>query len=125
MEHETQNSEHEAMPPGSNDTPTELPQERPTEPEPVALIEEPLIASAQVNHAEPSVHIKSKKMLYRIGMVIALLNPIASGVVLGVYLWTEPEMKREGKIITAIAAAWGILSLIILKKTFRGTGLEF
>lgn len=49
-----------------------------------------------------------KKWLY-LGIVIAILNPVFAGLILGLALLTEPEMKKEAKIILGVAIVWGIV----------------
>ncbi|MDO8558272.1 MAG: hypothetical protein Q7S09_03745 [bacterium] len=74
---------------------------------------EPMLAPAETGHAKPGVHLQSKKTLFRVLLVVAILNPVASGILVGIYLWREPEMKHEGKIITAVALVWGVVVLIL------------
>lgn len=84
---------------------------------------EPLIANAEPGHASPGVHLRSKKAWLWTGVAIALLNPIFSGLLFGIMLWRESEMRREGKIVTAIAALWGVTALIVFFVT-RGAGIS-
>ena len=71
-----------------------------------------LVTTAQIGHAMSGAHLRSKKALFRIGLTIALLNPVLSGIILGVYFWREPELRREGKIITVVSLVWGALILV-------------
>lgn len=48
----------------------------------------------------------SKKWFYT-GLIIAILNPIFSGLVLGAMYLTEPGLKKYGRIILPIAVIWG------------------
>ncbi len=67
---------------------------------------------------DPGVHLLSKKRWFFIGIAVALLNPIFSGLLVGAFFWwKEPEMKREGKIITILAAVWGALLLLLWQAT--------
>ena len=79
--------------------------------------EEPMLASAETGHAKPGVHLSSKKRWFKIGIAVALLNPVISGLILGIFFWREPEMQREGKIITTISVVWGVIVLVL---TFAG-----
>ncbi|MAF20622.1 MAG: hypothetical protein CMI55_02990 [Parcubacteria group bacterium] len=58
---------------------------------------------------QEKLSLKSRKKWLWIGIVIALLNPVFSGLVIGIAFWTEPELKKEAKIILAIAVVWGII----------------
>ncbi len=64
------------------------------------------------------VLISSKSKLMSIAIIIALLNPILSGLILAIWMLFEPNLKREGKIVLAISIIWGliILYLIYLRK---------
>lgn len=48
--------------------------------------------------------------------VIAALNPIFSGLILGLVMLTEPELKREGRIVTLFSLAWGALALALIAR---------
>ncbi|MBI4132376.1 MAG: hypothetical protein HY474_01955 [Candidatus Sungbacteria bacterium] len=58
----------------------------------------------------------AKNKLFLAAVVIALLNPIFSGLIIGLVMFTESELKREGRIVTAFAIIWGILALALLAK---------
>jgi hypothetical protein len=47
-----------------------------------------------------------------LGVVIALVSPI-SGLILGIAFWTESKLKKEAKIILAIAIVWGIVAIYL------------
>lgn len=79
--------------------------------------EESKLASAESGHATSGAHLSSKKRWFYIGVAIAILNPIVSGLILGVFFWRESEMQREGKIITIVSAVWGAVVLVL---TFAG-----
>lgn len=86
-----------------------------------SLLPEPKLAGGEVGHATPGVHFSSKKLWFKIGLAVAILNPMLSGLILGVFFWKEPEMKREGKIITSISVVWGAIALL-LAKALRSAG---
>lgn len=62
---------------------------------------------------EQKITLSSKKKWFLIGLVVAILNPIFSGLVLGIGFWTEPRLKKEGKIITAVAVVWGLGAMFL------------
>jgi hypothetical protein len=51
--------------------------------------------------------ISSKKKWVWLGVLIALVNPIFSGLIVGAVYLSEPELRGAGKIISAIAILWG------------------
>lgn len=61
----------------------------------------------------------SKKWLW-VGLTIAFLNPIFSGLVLGSLYLTEPGLKKYGKIVLTAAVVWGALVFWGLKKFYPG-----
>lgn len=56
-----------------------------------------------------------KKWLW-LGIIIALLNPVFSGIILAAFYLTEPELRRAGKITAAVAIIWGALTLYIIRQ---------
>ncbi len=57
----------------------------------------------------------SKKWFYT-GLIIAILNPIFSGLILGAMYLTEPGLKKYGRIILPIAVVWGALAFWLSTK---------
>lgn len=57
----------------------------------------------------------SKKWLYT-GLVIAILNPVFSGLILGAMYITEPGLKKYGRIILPIAVVWGAVAFWLSSK---------
>lgn len=55
----------------------------------------------------------SQKWLW-LGIVIALISPIA-GIVLAIAFLNENELKKEAKIILGFAIIWGICSVYLLR----------
>ncbi len=51
--------------------------------------------------------------------VIAVLNPFFSGLILGLYMLSEPDFRKEGRIITLFSIAWGIIAFLLISR-FRG-----
>lgn len=56
----------------------------------------------------------SKKWFW-VGLLIALLNPIFSGLIIGSFYLTEPSLKKYGRIILAAAIIWGAVSFLLLQ----------
>lgn len=55
------------------------------------------------------VKLTSRKKWFWLGILIAIVNPVFAGLILGLAFWTEPEMKKEAKIILAVAIVWGVI----------------
>lgn len=53
-------------------------------------------------------------------VIIAILNPFFSGLILGIFMMSEPGLKKEGRIVTLFSLAWGIIALLLVSR-FRGT----
>ena len=61
------------------------------------------------------ITLRSRKKWLWLGIIIALLNPIFSGLIIGLAFWTEPELKKDSKIVLAIAIIWGIIALYLTR----------
>jgi len=53
--------------------------------------------------------ISSKKKLFIAAIIIAILNPIFSGLILSFVFITEPKLRKEGKILLIISFVWAIV----------------
>jgi len=58
---------------------------------------------------EEKISLTSRKKWFWLGITIALLNPVFSGIILGIAFWTEPDFKKESRIILGISIVWGII----------------
>ena len=72
----------------------------------------PLTDSSEKNE---KITLSSRKKWLWLGIIIALLNPIFSGLLIGLAFWTEPELKKESKIVLAIAIIWGLAALYLTR----------
>ena len=52
------------------------------------------------------------------GILIAVFNPVFAGLILGAAYLSEPGLRREGRIVTIIAIAWGVFLFFWLKDNF-------
>lgn len=66
------------------------------------------------------VEVSSKKKWLIIGIIIALLNPIFSGLVMAFGFLTEPKLRKEGKIILIISFVWAIILAYLIDWLKRG-----
>ena len=64
------------------------------------------------------IHIRKNRFFFW-AVVIAVLNPFFSGLILGLYMLSEPDLKKEGRIVTLFSIAWGIIAFLLISK-FRG-----
>lgn len=56
--------------------------------------------------------IKENKWLAA-GVIIAVLNPVPSGVILGIVMLTEEKLKKTGQIVLGICAIVIIVTFVI------------
>lgn len=73
-----------------------------------------------ISFKQDATEVSSKKKWFIIGIVIALLNPIFSGLVISFGFLTEPKLRKEGKIILVISFVWAILLAYIIDGLKRG-----
>ncbi|MBU6414686.1 hypothetical protein KGQ34_00370 [Patescibacteria group bacterium] len=57
-----------------------------------------------------------KNRLFFWAVVIAALNPIFSGLILGILFLREPDLKKEGRIVTLFSVVWGLIALGLIYK---------
>lgn len=66
------------------------------------------------------VNISSKKKLFIAGIIIAILNPIFSGLVISFVFLTEPNLRKEGKIILVISFVWAVILAYLIELLKKG-----
>lgn len=71
-------------------------------------------------HKNDKVEISSKKKIFIMGIIIAILNPIFSGLVVSFVFLTEPKLRREGKIILLISFIWVIILAYLIEWLKKG-----
>lgn len=64
---------------------------------------------------DDKIEISSKKKWFIAGIIIALLNPIFSGLVMSFAFLTEPKLRKEGKIILVISFVWAIILAYLIE----------
>jgi len=74
--------------------------------------------SRETNKKEAIVLITSKKKWLWLGILIALLNPVFAGLVLGAIYLSEPSLKKEGRIVAAVAILWGAILFYLVRQNF-------
>lgn len=58
--------------------------------------------------------ISSKKKLFIAAIIIAVVNPIFSGLIISFVFITEPKLRKEGKILLIISFVWAIILAYII-----------
>lgn len=66
------------------------------------------------------IDISSKKKWFIVGIIIAILNPIFSGLVISFAFLTEPKLRKEGKILLIISFVWAIILAYLIEALKRG-----
>jgi len=66
------------------------------------------------------IDISSKKKWFIIGIIIAILNPIFSGLIMAFGFLTEPKLRKEGKILVIISFVWAIILAYIIERLRSG-----
>ena len=67
---------------------------------------------------DEKVTIKSRQKLIIIGLLITLVNPFLAGLIFGLFLLSEPELKKEGRLILILSLLWGGISFILARRFF-------
>lgn len=57
-----------------------------------------------------------KNRFFLWAVIIAVLNPFFSGLILGLYMLSEPDFRKEGRIVTLFSIAWGIIAFLLISK---------
>ena len=58
----------------------------------------------------------NKNRLFFWSVIIAILNPVFSGLILGIFMFSEPELRKEGRIVTVFSIAWGVIALLLVSR---------
>lgn len=61
------------------------------------------------------IEISSKKKWFIIGIIIAILNPIFSGLIMSFAFLTEPNLRKQGKILLVISFIWAIIMAYLIE----------
>lgn len=66
------------------------------------------------------IDISSKRKWFIVGIIIALLNPVFSGLIISFAFLTEPKLRKEGKILLVISFVWAIILAYLIEALKRG-----
>jgi hypothetical protein len=61
------------------------------------------------------IDISSKRKWFIMGIIIAILNPIFSGLIISYAFLTEQKLRKEGKIILVISFVWSIVLAYLIE----------
>ncbi|MFZ5559415.1 MAG: hypothetical protein ACOZAL_01315 [Patescibacteria group bacterium] len=61
------------------------------------------------------MEISSKRKWFIMGIIIAILNPIFSGLIISYAFLTEPKLRKEGKIILVVSFVWAIILAYLIE----------
>jgi hypothetical protein len=73
-----------------------------------------------ISFKKNSTEISSKQKWLVIGIVIAILNPIFSGLVVAFGFITEPKLRKEGKIVLIVSFVWAIVLAYLMNWLQKG-----
>ncbi len=62
------------------------------------------------------IDISSKRKWFIVGIIIAILNPIFSGLIMSYAFLTEPKLRKEGKILLIISFIWAIILAYLIER---------
>ena len=71
---------------------------------------------ATIKKPDQPLILSSKKTWFWVAIVIAILDPVFAGLILGVFFLTEKELKKEGKIVLGLAIVFGFIFFYITQK---------
>ena len=67
-----------------------------------------------ISFKKNAVEISSKQKWLVLGILVALVNPIFSGLIVSFGFLTEPTLRKEGKIVLAVSLVWSVVLAIIM-----------
>jgi len=69
-----------------------------------------------ISFSREKIEISSKRKWFIVGIIIAILNPIFSGLIMSYAFLTEPKLRKEGKILLIISFAWAIVLAYLIER---------
>ena len=73
-----------------------------------------------ISFKKNATEISSKQKWLVIGIIIAFLNPIFSGLVIAFGFLTEPRLRKEGGIILVFSFVWAIIKGYLMNWLLKG-----
>jgi len=69
-----------------------------------------------ISFSREKIEISSKRKWFIVGIIIAILNPIFSGLIMSYAFLTEPKLRKEGKILLIISFIWAIILAYLIER---------
>lgn len=67
--------------------------------------------------AEQKLVISSKKKWLWLGILVAVVNPVFAGLIIGAVYLSEKELQKEGRLVAGIAIIWGAVLFYFINKS--------
>lgn len=67
---------------------------------------------------EDKLTISSRRKWFWLGILVAIINPVFAGLIIGAVYLSEPALRREGRIVAGIAILWGAVLFYLVNKNF-------
>ena len=85
------------------------------------------MAEPDLNQAptEQKLVISSKKKWLWLGILVAAVNPVFAGLIMGAVYLSEPELHKEGRIVAAIAILWGAALFYLVNRGLTTNPFSF
>lgn len=61
--------------------------------------------------------ISSKKKWLWLGILVAAVNPVFAGLIMGAVYLSEPELHKQGRIVAIISILWGAVLFYLVNKS--------
>ena len=61
--------------------------------------------------------ISSKKKWLWLGILVAVVNPVFAGLIIGAVYLSGPALQKEGRIVAGIAILWGAALFYLISKS--------
>lgn len=61
--------------------------------------------------------ISSRKKWLWLGILVAVVNPVFAGLIMGAVYLSEPELHKEGRMVAGIAILWGAVLFYLISQS--------
>ncbi len=61
--------------------------------------------------------ISSRRKWLWLGILVAIVNPVFAGLIMGAVYLSESELRREGMVVASIAIIWGAVLFYLVNQT--------
>ena len=74
---------------------------------------------------ENKLVISSKKKWFWLGILVAVVNPIFAGLIIGAVYLSEPDLRKEGFIVASVAILCGAVLFYLVNKNMAVNPFSF